>query len=167
MHQDPTPQDIGDARPSETTETKSASATANTEQTSKADSEAIELQPEALQILFNKDEKISKALMINPSAVETLAQREPGALIKFADASDERQFIYHSKVSEHRHKETQSQELTTRWIIGGVLSLVAMAFVYAGVTKDNTLPDRIINVVIGGAGGLGLGVYLNKKKEDD
>lgn len=128
-----------------------------------------DLQSNDLDVLpFDQDEKISRAalMMINPSAVETLAHNSPERLIQFADSSDQRQFTYYSKLAEYRHNNNHNRENTIRLALGSVFGIVLMAFVYAGLTKDNTLPTQLINTLVGGAGGLGVSSFLQKKKED-
>ena len=132
-------------------------------------SQSLELSPETLQILFdnnNKEDRLSRSLLINPSAMQTLAQHEPGSLIQLADASDDRQFRFHLKNAEYRHINNRNRENTIRLALGSVFGFVLMAFIYAGFTKDNTLPTQLINTLIGGAGGLGVSSFLQKKKDD-
>jgi len=117
---------------------------------------------------FDQDEKNSRSalMMINPSAVETLAHNAPEKLIDFANLSDDRQYNYYSKLAEYRHTDNRNRENTIRLALGSVFGIVLMAFVYAGFTKDNTLPTQLINTLVGGAGGLGVSSFLQKKKED-
>jgi hypothetical protein len=134
-------------------------------------SQSLELSPETLQILFdnnNKEDRLSRSLLINPSAMQTLAQHEPGALIQLADASDDRQFRFHLKTAEYRHISNRNRENTLRWVVGGVIGIVLMSFVYSGLTKDKTLPTQLINILVAGAGGVGVGSssFLQKKKDD-
>ena len=132
-------------------------------------SQSLELSAETRQIVFdnsNKEDRLSRSILINPSAMQALAQHEPGALIQLADASDDRQFKFHLKTAEYRHINNRNRENTIRLALGSVFGIVLMAFVYAGLTKDNALPTQLINTLVGGAGGLGVSSFLQKKKED-
>jgi hypothetical protein len=86
--------------------------------------------------------------------LELSAKHDQSALIKLVDASDERQHLYHIKVAEHRHFESQSKENTIRFLIVGLWTLFIVGFIYAVLTKDNTLPKELLTIAITAAGSL-------------
>ncbi|AFY73961.1 hypothetical protein Syn7502_01929 [Synechococcus sp. PCC 7502] len=121
---------------------------------------------EILQILLQKDEKSLSTMMVNPSVVESLAHHQPSALIEFADKNDQRQFDYHSQLAKHKDDQNKRRENTNRMILGSIVGMILMSFIYSGVTGDKTLPDKLINIVVGGGAGIGLS-HLTKNKNKD
>lgn len=123
------------------------------------------ISEEAVKFLLSTDEKTTKSIMVNPTVVESLAQHDPSALIEFADASDNRQYLYHTKVEECRHKEYQVRENTVRWFLAGLGGIIVVCFIYAGVTKDKALPNELIKYTLSAIGGAGaLKLYEERKK---
>lgn len=129
------------------------------------DQDIANLSPELLQVFFEKSDTENRVVFTNPSTIETLAQKTPDALIKFVESSDQRQYQYHLNIQEQRHKESLAKENTTRLILGGIFSIFIMCFIYAAYTKDQSLPNQVFNVLLGGAGGAGLITTLNRKKD--
>lgn len=108
------------------------------------------------------------SVIINPSVMQALAQDTPQELLKFAEASDERQFKYYMQKEQNRHKEQLASENTTRIAVGAVLGAVFAAFTYSAITGDSTLSGQIIAVIVGGFGGLGVGLTkVFRPKEDE
>ena len=121
-----------------------------------------------LEILLQKDEKSLNTMMVNPSVVESLAHHQPSALIEFADKNDQRQFEYHSQLAKQKDNQNKRQEDTTRMILASIVGMILMSFIYSGVTGDKTLPDKLINIVVGGGAGIGLtNLTRNKNKDRD
>jgi hypothetical protein len=107
----------------------------------------------------------SSKITINQCTSQYLAQHEPSALIKFVDASDERQYLYHTKVAEHRHKECQARETTIRLLMAGVGGLIIVVFIYTSCTKDQTLPRNLMTFAMTAVGGArALKVYGERVK---
>lgn len=59
---------------------------------------------------------------------------------------------------------TQKPENTKRYAMGALLALVTIVLVYAGLTKDKELSDKVMTAAISGLGGFGIG-YAAKSKE--
>ena len=129
------------------------------------DRDSVNAYQDLLKVLFEKKDIDSRSILVNPSAIESLAQHSPDALIKFAESSDERQYQFHLKLQEQQHKENLAKESTSRWILGGIFGLFTICFIYAAYTKDQSLPTQVFNVLLGGAGGAGLITTLNRKKD--
>jgi hypothetical protein len=51
--------------------------------------------------------------------------------------------------------------------MGSLLGIAISAFLYAGLTKDSGLAQSVVSVVAGGLGGLGAGVVLSRRKDDE
>jgi hypothetical protein len=56
--------------------------------------------------------------------------------------------------AEHGYNECQAKEHTIRLRMAGLWSLVIVGFIYAGVTKDNTLPKELLTIATTAAGGI-------------
>lgn len=77
------------------------------------------------------------------------------------------------KILENSDKENQREfqrsemaEATKRYALGALLALVAIVLVYAGITKDKELSDKVMTAAIGGLGGFGIGIsYAAKGRE--
>lgn len=110
---------------------------------------------------------IGIGMAVNPTIIETLSQEAPKELLKFADASDQRQAQYFLKKEENRHQERLSRERTLRIGMASLLGVAMSAFLYAGLTKDSGLAQSVVSVVAGGLGGLGAGVVLSRRKDDE
>jgi hypothetical protein len=93
---------------------------------------------------------------------EHLSKYDQSALIKFVDASDERDYLHRIQVAEHQHIEHQTSENTRRWCMAGLWSLAIAVFMYAGLTKDSTLPRDIAAIAIPTVGGVKLFEKRNK-----
>jgi len=124
----------------------------------------LSITPEVLQILESKDIS-NRAIFVNPTTIQSLIQQDPDALIKFAESSDERLYQFQLAVRQQKHKENMAKENTTRLILGGIFGLFTMCFIYAALTKDQSLPTQVFNVLLGGAGGAGLITTLSQKKD--
>jgi hypothetical protein len=74
-------------------------------------------------------------------------------IIENQDKESQREFEK-SKISEH----------TKRWGMGAILSLVVVVFVYAGVTKDKDLSEKVVLAGISAIGGFGAGYAFAKEK---
>jgi hypothetical protein len=86
-------------------------------------------------------------------AKKNLAQHNLSVLIRFVDASDERNYLHRIQVAEHQHIEHQTSENTRRWCMAGLWSLAMVGFIYAGLTKDSILPRELVTIAITAAGG--------------
>ena len=53
-------------------------------------------------------------------------------------------------------------ERTKRWAMGAILFFVVIVLVYAGLTKDKDLPEKIFIASISAAGGFGFGYSMSK-----
>ena len=120
------------------------------------------LTPEQYQIILERKNLDTQSILVNPTAIESLAQHSPDALIKFAESSDERQYQFHLAVQQQQHKENFAKENTTRIILGGFVGIVIACLLYSAHTKDQSLPNQIINLIVGSAG---LTTYLGRKKD--
>lgn len=126
------------------------------------------ISPEILQYLIDeKPSRIARSISINPSAMETLAHSAPDTLIQLANNSDERQYKYHSTVAKYRYEERVRRENTIRWIGAGIVGIITMAFIYAGITKDSALANDLIKTLMVGGGGVGIGSSSLLKRKDD
>jgi hypothetical protein len=94
--------------------------------------------------------------------LECLTQRNLSMLIKYVDASNERNYLHRIQVAEHQHIEHQTRENTRRWSIAGLWSLAIAGFIYAGLTKDSTLPRELAMIAIPTVGGVKLYEKRNK-----
>jgi hypothetical protein len=110
------------------------------------------------------------AQMISPVAVQALAQQAPEKLLEFIESYDERQFQYCSLKENNRHQERKHEESTKRIGIYFLGLAFAATLVYAGVTGDKALPDKLITIALGAGGGAGLVVASSrsaKNKEEE
>lgn len=99
-------------------------------------------------------------LLINPSVMESLAQDEPAKVLEYAEESDKRRFIYYKTKEDNRHRETISAQIsiqnTVRIVSFFSLSAIVAAFIYAGITRDGNLPDKMFSYLSAGFGGAGI-----------
>lgn len=114
---------------------------------------------------INSDKAVLSVL-VNPSVMEALVQDAPQDVLKFAEASDERQFKYYMQQEQNRHQERMAREATTRIAIGSVGGAVLAAFVYSAYTGDTNLSSTIVTAIIGGFGGLGISKFFQPKEEE-
>jgi hypothetical protein len=68
------------------------------------------------------------------------------------------------KDSQREFEKSKISENTKRWGMGAILSLVVVVFVYAGVTKDKDLSEKVVLAGISAIGGFGAGYAVAKKK---
>ena len=115
----------------------------------------------------NAARSVSIAMMVNPTAIQALAQKAPEKVLDLAESNDRRQFEFYTRIEENRHQQRLAREATTRIGIGAVVGVVGMAFIYAALTRDASLAQIIVAAVVGGFGGLGISVVLAPKKNDD
>jgi hypothetical protein len=69
------------------------------------------------------------------------------------------------KENERDFKKSQASELTKRLGMGAILLLVLIVLVYAGLTKDKELAEKVIIAGISGVGGFGVGVAASKSNQ--
>jgi hypothetical protein len=132
------------------------------------DSRLVEGDPAypMVPITAASSDKAVLSVLVNPSVMEALAQDAPQEVLKFAEASDDRQFRYYMQREQNRHKELVAREATTRIAIGAVMGSVFGAFIYSAFTGDTNLSSQIISVIVGGFGGLGISKLLQSKEEE-
>lgn len=106
-------------------------------------------------------------MMVNITSSQILVQKTPDKLLDFAESNDRRQFEFYTKMEQARHQRRLARETTTRMGIGAVLGVIGVAFGYAITTGDARLAEKIVTTVVGGFGGVGIGVVLAPKKNDD
>ncbi len=80
---------------------------------------------------------------------------EPRHIDKIIDSYD--------KESERESEKFRREEVTKRIGMGGILGLILMVLIYAGITGDRELSEKVIFAGIGGLGGYGVGVATSKK----
>lgn len=68
------------------------------------------------------------------------------------------------KESQREFEKSKISENTKRWGMGAILSLVVVVFVYAGVTKDKDLSEKVVLAGISVIGGFGAGYAVAKDK---
>jgi hypothetical protein len=66
-------------------------------------------------------------------------------------------------IDERSRKE---KELTKRYGMIAIVSIITTAFIYSGLTKDTALSDKVINTLFGALGGLGAGAVVFQKEKD-
>jgi hypothetical protein len=71
------------------------------------------------------------------------------------------------KDSERAFKISLIAETTKRLSIAAVLTLVALVLLYAGITKDKELSEKVMTAAIGGIGGFGIGLAVGNQKKND
>ena len=76
---------------------------------------------------------------------------------KIIDSSD--------KDSERAYQKFKSSEITKRYAIAAILALVLMVLLYAGITKDQQLSEKIITAGISALGGFGAGYAVAKQNK--
>jgi hypothetical protein len=69
------------------------------------------------------------------------------------------------KENERDFKKSQASELTKRLGMGAILLLVLIVLVYAGLTQDKELAEKVIIAGISGVGGFGVGVAASKSNQ--
>ena len=106
-------------------------------------------------------------MMVNTTTSQILAQKAPEKVLDFAESNDRRQFEFYMKMEGNRHQQRLARESTTRIGIVAVVGIVGIAFSYAITTGDASLAEKIVNTVVGAFGGVGIGVVLAPKKNDD
>jgi len=158
------PEDLSNSGANENSPDSEPSGLAKPEGTGNSES----ISPEVLQYLTDeKPDRIARSISINPSAMETLAHSAPDSLIQLANDSDERQYKYHSTTAKYRYEERIRRENTIRLVGGGIVAVITMAFIYAGITKDSALANDLIKTLMVGGGGVGIGSSSLLKKKDD
>lgn len=68
------------------------------------------------------------------------------------------------KENQREFEKSKISENTKRWGMGAILSLVVVVFVYAGVTKDKDLSEKVVLAGISAIGGFGAGYAVAKNK---
>ena len=68
------------------------------------------------------------------------------------------------KESQREFEKSKISETTKRLGMGAILSLVVIVFVYAGVTKDKDLSEKVFLAGISAIGGFGAGYAFGKDK---
>jgi hypothetical protein len=66
---------------------------------------------------------------------------------------------------ENRHKEQVSREYNFKFGVGMCVLSLALVLLYSGISKNNTLPEKVINVAVGVLGGAG-GATLIKRPDE-
>jgi hypothetical protein len=69
------------------------------------------------------------------------------------------------KDSQREFEKNKISENTKRLGMGAILSLVVIVFVYAGVTKDKDLSEKVVLAGISALGGFGAGFAIAKKDQ--
>jgi len=86
-------------------------------------------------------------------------------IAKKIDANHITQIIENQeKESQREFEKSKISENTKRWGMGAILSLVVVVFVYAGVTKDKDLSEKVVLAGISAIGGFGAGYAFAKEK---
>jgi hypothetical protein len=121
------------------------------------------LPPEMLEGLPPKEKKqIVSSLSI--MAMQGSA-RQSSPLAKQLKPEHITQIIENSeKESQREFEKSKIGENTKRWGMGAILSLVVVVFVYAGVTKDKDLSEKVVLAGISALGGFGAGYAVAKDK---
>ena len=63
-------------------------------------------------------------------------------------------------------RSRKEKELTKRYWMIAIVSIITTAFIYSGLTKDTALSDKVINTLFGALGGLGAGAVVFQKDKD-
>jgi hypothetical protein len=114
-----------------------------------------ELPPEQQKTVSGLFAQFSPGSMSSPIAKQINSEH-----ISQLIANDERD-------SERAFKMSSIAETTKRLSIAAVLTLVTLVLLYAGITKDKELSEKVMTAAIGGLGGFGIGLAVGKQKEND
>lgn len=68
------------------------------------------------------------------------------------------------KESQREFETSKINENTKRWGMGAILSLIVIVFIYAGVTKDKDLSEKVVLAGISAIGGFGAGYAVAKNQ---
>lgn len=109
-----------------------------------------------INVVGSPSDRSVTSLLINPSVMESLAQDEPARVLDYAEESDKRRFVFYKTREDNRHKESLSIQNTAKFIATLSFGAIVAAFVYAGVTRDGNLPDKMFTYLSAGFGGAGI-----------
>jgi hypothetical protein len=104
---------------------------------------------------------------ISVEIVNTLIEKAPQEALQLAKEYIQQQTDLAKSEIENHQKLKIAGERTKRLGMGLIFATIVAVMVYSGFTKDKDLSEKIIDVAIGALGGLGAGVVLLKKKEED
>jgi hypothetical protein len=123
------------------------------------------LPPEVLEGLPPEEEKRVR------SSLSILAMMQGGArqsspLAKQLKSEHITQIIENSeKESQREFEKSRISENTKRLGMGSILSLVVVVFVYAGITNDKDLSEKVVLAGISAIRGFGAGYAVAKEKK--
>ncbi|EPF17219.1 hypothetical protein PN470_10920 [Microcystis sp. CS-574] len=118
------------------------------------------LPPEVLEELPPKEKKQIVSMMMMQGS-----SRQSSPLVKQLKSEHITQIIENSeKENQREFEKSKISENTKRWGMGAILALVAVVFVYAGVTKDRDLSEKVVLAGISALGGFGAGYAVAKEK---
>lgn len=121
------------------------------------------LPPEVLEGLPAKE----KRQIVSSLSIMAMqgSSRQSSPLAKQLKPEHITQIIENSERDNQREFEkTKISENTKRWGMGAILALVVVVFVYAGVTKDKDLSEKVVLAGISALGGFGAGYAVAKEK---
>jgi hypothetical protein len=121
------------------------------------------LPPEVLEELPPKEKKQIVTGLSFMAMQKSSRQSSP--LVKQLKSEHITQIIENSeKENQREFEKSKISENTKRWGMGAILALVAVVFVYAGVTKDRDLSEKVVLAGISALGGFGAGYAVAKEK---
>lgn len=122
------------------------------------------LPPEFLEALPPKEKEIVLRSMSITAAMQR-SDTQGSPIAKQLKSEHITQIIENSeKESQREFEKSKISENTKRWGMGAILSLVVIVFVYAGVTKDKDLSEKVVLAGISAIGGFGAGYAVAKEK---
>jgi hypothetical protein len=122
------------------------------------------LPPEILESLPDKEKRrVVSSLSIMAMQGSSLQRSSIAKQLKPEHVT---QIIQNSeKDSQREFEKNKISENTKRLGMGAILSLVIIVFVYAGVTKDKDLSEKVVLAGISALGGFGAGFAIAKKDQ--
>lgn len=114
-----------------------------------------ELPPEQQKTVSSLFAQFSSGSIASPIAKQINSEH-----ISQLIANDERD-------SERAFKMSSIAETTKRLSMAAVLTLVTLVLLYAGITKDKELSEKVMTAAIGGIGGFGIGLAVGNQKKND
>ena len=72
-------------------------------------------------------------------------------------------FILELAQLDFDERSRKEKELTKRYGMIAIVSIITTASIYSGLTKDTALSDKVINTLFGALGGLGAGAVVFQK----
>jgi Pyruvate/2-oxoacid:ferredoxin oxidoreductase gamma subunit len=116
-------------------------------------------------IIQNQENQINTVILGNPDVIDSLANKAPKELLDLAEKNDKRQYEFAIRKNEQNFQLEVRRDNTFRLAMLLAVVVIISFLIYAGITKDKTLPDSLIKIILALMAGLGISNYFQDKKE--